>query len=187
MLPTSKHKSMERDQHSRYVELCALLTTGTLNPEDLADLDRHLSDCAECRRLVEDFHQVLRDAMPLLASREGQSVENVAWHPEKIKRQLLAAIENQGVQDQEPAYRVSVALFRGIALYVACFFLVIFAAIGGYIFGSKQHPQVALQPQPAQPSVEHTQFLKIEELTRQRDSLEARAKDGDRVLHGASD
>ena len=185
MLPTSNDKSSERDQHARYVELCALLTTGSLSGEDLDELDNHLMNCVECQRLVEDFHRVVRDAIPLLASREEQPTENVSWRPEKIKRQLFAAIGEQE-QEKQPFSIVPTVLTYGFPKYIAVLCLLIFAALGGYVLGSRQHSQATIRSAPPQMSVGNSFVAQIAELTRQRDNLDAKAKESDRAIERLS-
>src|SRR5579864_2113331 len=99
----SNDKSNERDQHSRYVELCALLTTGTLSAEDLGDLNAHLAGCGDCRILVADFQQIVRDAIPLLAvGRESEALGDIEWNNSKARRKLFATLEEQS-REEHPA------------------------------------------------------------------------------------
>jgi hypothetical protein len=41
--------------HERYRELCASASIGEAAPEELAELEMHLSHCGECRQLYSDF------------------------------------------------------------------------------------------------------------------------------------
>ena len=41
--------------HEKYRELCASASIGEAAPEELADLEMHLSHCGQCRQLYSDF------------------------------------------------------------------------------------------------------------------------------------
>jgi predicted anti-sigma-YlaC factor YlaD len=41
--------------HERYRELCAAASIGEAAPEELAELEMHLSHCGRCRQLYSDF------------------------------------------------------------------------------------------------------------------------------------
>src|SRR3954463_7891777 len=172
MLARSNDKSNERDQHSRYVELSALLTTGALSAEDLEDLNAHLAACGECRMLVADFQQIVHETLPLLAmGREPEIQEGVEWREEKSKRRLFAAIEGQG--NETPQARCLLpADLQAVSRYFGFCAILILVGIAGYVIGTRQHPQPTTQlASSAQLSRDQTQSesslaLRIADLTR---------------------
>jgi hypothetical protein len=175
-MPLSNDKSSERDQHSKYVELCALLTTGTLSTEDLDDLNVHLETCSDCRTLVADFQHIVRDAVPLLApGREGQTRENAFWQEEKSKRRLFSAIEDQERKGRQPENHIAAAVDLPVFRYVGTFALLILVAVAGYVLGSRRYLQTSVQVVPAQTQSENAVALRIADLTKQRDALDAKA------------
>ena len=182
-------KTNERDQHSKYVELCALLTTGTLNPEDLDELNAHLATCGDCRNSVADFQQIVRDAIPLLAmGRESEAQEDVDWSKSKARawRKLFAAIEEQG-REEHRAQRIFPAKLDGaISRSLGFGALLILVAVAGYIVGTGRPPQSLVQIAPEQVRSESALALRLADLTRQRDALETRTKDSTRTIERLS-
>jgi hypothetical protein len=189
MLAKSNHMSNERDQHSRYVELCALLTTGVLSPEDLDDLNAHLATCHECRTLVADFQQIVRDAIPLLAAgREAEAEEDVEWNKSKARarRKLFAAIDEQGREERHAGPNFAAKLDQGLSRYLGLCALVILVAVTSYIIGTGRRPQRLVQVAPASAASQPALALQIAELTRQRDQFDAKAKEKARSIERLS-
>ena len=50
--------------HDRYEGLCAAAVTGQIKPDELNDLKRHMSTCADCRQFVGDAGQVAAQVLP---------------------------------------------------------------------------------------------------------------------------
>jgi hypothetical protein len=50
-------------QHKQFEIMCALAAVGQLHPSDLAELRRHVKDCADCRRRLSEFAQVSAQAL----------------------------------------------------------------------------------------------------------------------------
>ena len=189
MLARSNKKSNERDQHSRYVELCALLTTGALKTEDLDDLNAHLAICSECRTQVADFQQIVRDTIPLLAMGRGAQVhEDIDWKQEKSKRRLFAAIEEQAQEKSEAGRRPPAVLHQALWRPLSFFVILIFVGVAGYVIGERRHPQPAVQvAAPAQVGRERVQSepalaIQISDLTKQRDALDSKAKEDTQTI-----
>jgi hypothetical protein len=55
------------DPHDEFVELCALSTSGELTADEQAMLAKHLKDCAECRKAIQQFEAVVDRAVPALS------------------------------------------------------------------------------------------------------------------------
>jgi Anti-sigma-K factor rskA/Putative zinc-finger len=56
----------EMEPHDRFLELCALSTSGELNEEEQKTLDEHLAECSECRQALKEFKAAADVGMPLL-------------------------------------------------------------------------------------------------------------------------
>ena len=55
------------DPHEEFLELCALSTSGGLTADEQATLAKHLKDCAECRKAIQQFEAVVDRAVPALS------------------------------------------------------------------------------------------------------------------------
>ncbi len=66
---------MEDSGHDRYKRLLMALLDGELAPGERAELDRHLEECAECRRELAEFRQ-LKEVTDMVRFREP---EDVVW------------------------------------------------------------------------------------------------------------
>ncbi len=54
--------------HDRFLELCAISTSGELTGEEQKDLQAHLVECADCRQALKEFETAAGIGMPLLHS-----------------------------------------------------------------------------------------------------------------------
>jgi len=52
--------------HDKFLELCALSTSGELSEEEQKTLEGHLPECPECRRAMKEFEAAAGIGMPLL-------------------------------------------------------------------------------------------------------------------------
>ncbi len=59
----------EQGPHDRFVELCALSTSGELSEEEQKALALHLAECPDCRQALKEFEAAVDFGMPLLRSR----------------------------------------------------------------------------------------------------------------------
>src|SRR5216683_6897602 len=92
--------------HQRFLELCALATSGPLEENEAAQLQAHLEECPECREAMADFRFVAVEGASLLvpvdagtdeiAGKRSQpyssSMTNDSWSHEAMKRDLFARI-----------------------------------------------------------------------------------------------
>ncbi len=58
------------DPHQRYKELCALAAAGDLSEDDGVELNEHLKNCEECRKLVREFSFLCVQILPTAKARE---------------------------------------------------------------------------------------------------------------------
>ncbi len=54
--------------HDKFLELCAISTSGDLTSEEQQDLQAHLAECPECRQALKEFEAAAEIGMPLLHS-----------------------------------------------------------------------------------------------------------------------
>jgi hypothetical protein len=52
--------------HDKFLELCAISTSGDLTEEEQENLRAHLADCSECRQALKEFEAAADIGMPLL-------------------------------------------------------------------------------------------------------------------------
>jgi len=63
----SSHAELSDHGHAKFVELCALYSTGSLSRDEMLELTGHLAECDECRNLLTDYQALVHDGIPLLA------------------------------------------------------------------------------------------------------------------------
>src|SRR5713226_780339 len=56
----------EMEPHDRFLELCAISTSGDLTDEEQKALQGHLAECPECRQASKEFEAAAGVGMPLL-------------------------------------------------------------------------------------------------------------------------
>lgn len=124
--------------HDRYIELCALATSGTLSSEETNELQAHLVVCSACRETYEQFKKVANEGMPLLAADyELPREDERPWNESGVRDRLLATIGS--AETATPWWVVSAFngnLARlGIGVLAAC--VVISAAVVVYRAGQR--------------------------------------------------
>lgn len=86
-------------EHERFQEMCAAASIGQLPPGQLAALERHLAECADCRSAYGDYSQIaslefsLRDHDIILNSAEANKYINSTL----LRRRFLARAEDEGI------------------------------------------------------------------------------------------
>src|SRR5260370_14241065 len=58
----------EMEPHDKFLELCALSTSGELREEEQKALQGHLAECPECRQALREFEAAAGIGMPLFIS-----------------------------------------------------------------------------------------------------------------------
>src|SRR5258707_14003048 len=58
----------EPGSHEKFLELCAISTSGDLTEEEQKDLQAHLAECPDGRRALKEFEAAAEIGMPLLHS-----------------------------------------------------------------------------------------------------------------------
>jgi len=83
--------------HEEFLELCAAATAGELNRREQANLDAHLTECAECRKAMREFEIALRHGVAPLASElapEKTETDN-SWSVEKAEEAFFKRLDNE--------------------------------------------------------------------------------------------
>ena len=78
---------MTADTHAEIRDLIPAYALGNLDADEVADVTRHLADCASCRSELDAFGAVV-DALALAAPEAAPSPE--------VRRRLLVAARRQG-------------------------------------------------------------------------------------------
>src|SRR5258708_37505244 len=58
----------EMGPHDKFLELCAISTSGDLTEEEQKNLEAHLAECPDCRQAVKEFEGAVDIGVPLLHS-----------------------------------------------------------------------------------------------------------------------
>src|SRR6266850_8602044 len=58
----------EMEPHDRFLELCAISTSGDLTEEEQMKLQGHLAECPDCRQALKEFEAAADVGIPLLHS-----------------------------------------------------------------------------------------------------------------------
>ena len=56
------------ESHDKFLELCALSTSGDLTETEDQELQAHLGGCTECRQALKEFEAAVDLGIPLLSS-----------------------------------------------------------------------------------------------------------------------
>src|SRR5580693_3412733 len=86
-------------EHEKLRSLCALASSGTLTPGELAELKAHVAICDECREAVSEYGDLAKSAMPMLAARYGAAEEVQDWDDSKVGERIFAHIALQKAEN----------------------------------------------------------------------------------------
>ena len=81
----------EMEPHDRFLELCALSTSGELSAEEQKALRGHLAECAECRQALSEFEAAAGIGVPLLHAALAS--------PGSLESQPIAQVEKKEASD----------------------------------------------------------------------------------------
>jgi hypothetical protein len=134
--------------HARFVELCALYSSGSLKSNELAQLNDHLGTCQECRTLLADYRALVEVvSVPQCADAAADLKMVTGFDRElaKTKRSLFSQLEHDSAASKEcvnsennPAWSAS-GLARSTELrYAALVILVFCAALASYVLGGRK-------------------------------------------------
>jgi len=94
MMSCEPAQLMDREGHQRFVELCALCSTGSLSKDELKALNTHLTSCRECRNLLADYRALRQEGIPLLADdAEFERVRGFDRELARTKKRMLTILD----------------------------------------------------------------------------------------------
>lgn len=136
------------DPHAEWLELCALATTGALEPAERERLRRHLAGCAQCRVAVSEYRAIAREGMPVIADDfapfEDELIEIPGWDAAAAKRSLFETLDQPLISPQHAATQAApghgrntrgIALWAGLAASIT-----LTVGIGSYQLGKRSVP-----------------------------------------------
>jgi len=147
--------------HEEFLELCAAATAGELNPGEQANLDAHLTECAECRKAMREFEIASRHGVAALASELApEKTKNAgSWSVEKAEEAFFKRLDKEaGGQTAEAdkdektspsrgqrfTYRPSPIRWREVWMpFAAAVLLAVALSIAAYRTGIKRGTDVA--------------------------------------------
>ncbi len=94
-------------EHDQFKEMCAAASLGQLPPEQLASLERHMVDCADCRGAYADYSHIagleysLREHDTTVNSAEANDYLNSTL----LRSRFLARAEDEGIVFSEQVER----------------------------------------------------------------------------------
>jgi anti-sigma factor RsiW len=162
------------EPHAEWLELCALATTGALEPAERERFRLHLARCARCRAVLSEYRAIAREGMPLVADNfallEDELIEIPGWDSAEAKRRFFAKLDQplevpqHAAVQTAPARRSStgaIALWAGLA---ACITLAV--GIGSFQLGRRSVPVPQFSPSPL--------VAKVQSLSTEKASLDKR-------------
>jgi hypothetical protein len=161
--------------HDSWHELCALATAGALAPAEVERLRGHLSECAECQAMLDEYRAITRNAMPLVAEDFASLDDEVpAWNRDAAKERLFAALDAPEPNVSDPIARAKtmpprrpapVALWAGLAASIL-------VAVG---VGAFQWGRHSADPAVAQSAAEsQTLSERLQQAAAEKTALDAR-------------
>src|SRR5258708_37647829 len=94
----SSHAELSDHGHAKFVELCALYSTGSLSSDEMLELTGHLAECDECRSLLADYQALVHDGIPLMA--DDSAVEPTTGFDRELaetKKRLFAQLAHTDI------------------------------------------------------------------------------------------
>jgi hypothetical protein len=194
----------EPGPHERFVELCAIWTSGDLTEEEQKDLQAHLAECPDCRQALKEFEAAADIGMPLLHSElsgrdfpEQNSLQNepikttpdpAIAHAEMARRQRKPVEQNSGAGfPHRNGYRPMAVNWNYVWMPFAAAILLT-AALGIYSFQvGKRKGQENVLVQPIVPDRKYDTKVdaleqKISDAGHDREHLKAQLADRDRMI-----
>jgi hypothetical protein len=189
---SSRNVELSDRGHDKFVELCAVYTSGSLDAAEQVELREHLAGCKECKNLLADYRRLVQDTIPLLS--DDSSLEEANGFDEELadtKSRLFASLKGGEAHrhgEATPRWRGpwnGRRLVPGPAMiYAALVLLMASLSLGGYVLGLKKSARLAWVPN----SQDQTQDLRLQlsNAVRQHDSLRQTIEQRDQQLRSAS-
>ena len=111
------------ETHDKWIELCALATTNVLTDEEHKQLEEHLSGCAECREVYQQYSALAHAGLPPLAASYSpgdiSSPQENLWDNAAAKERSLARVDRVAARvtvQARPSERKSKVRFRTLMI-----------------------------------------------------------------------
>jgi hypothetical protein len=96
----------ELGPHDKFLELCAISTSGDLTAEEQKDLHTHLAECPECRQALKEFEAAADVGVPLLhahlASSESPESTSIPAETSKVMGATTTVQARTARTEKEP-------------------------------------------------------------------------------------
>lgn len=104
-MESERHKPHDEARHEYFRELCALATSGALAPEERAELNAHVRECAECSGDLQRYRALAKIGMSSIGASVSPPSEapQSDWSPEMAKKELFRRI-SQGSAAPKPVF-----------------------------------------------------------------------------------
>src|SRR5258708_6071714 len=188
--------------HDKFLELCAISTSGELTREEQKDLHAHLADCPDCRQALKEFEAAVGIGMPLLHSEltSADSLEPSAILTEASKTaraRAVAPIESAQT-DRAPIDQSSGLSFhhgnghRHMQVnwnyvwmpFAAAVLLTVSLGIYSYQFGKHRGQQVVRTTPATIDTIVNMLQRTISDVGHDREVLKTQLADRDRMIAG---
>jgi hypothetical protein len=178
--------------HEKFVELCALCSSGDVSAADQLELREHLAGCEQCKTLMADYRHLVQDGIPLLADSAG--LEEAAGFDKELANSKTLVFA-QLARRESPLhgrptswwnrFRNDWRLLPGpVMRYSALVLLMASLSVGGYVLGLKKSARPA--PPPSQQDQTPDLRVQLSSAVRERDSLQKAIEQRDQQQRSAS-
>jgi hypothetical protein len=149
------------DQHEKFTKLCALATSGSLAPFELAELQSHLEDCEQCREVFSQYQTLTTNGVAFLIDKFGDCRETNWDNASALDRLLTRVSTHEASALNDTPRTVSQApvsssttrgTFRSLAQLALAAGLLLVVAHGAYRLGARTQPTNSAVS-PAAPTV----------------------------------
>src|SRR5258708_8644487 len=103
----------ELGPHAKFLELCAISTSGDLTVDEQRDLQAHLAECPDCRQALKEFEAAADVGMPLLHS---QLSNPNSLEPTSIPIEMAKAAPSHATRQIETLHREREPIEQGSEL-----------------------------------------------------------------------
>lgn len=178
-------------EHPRFVEMCALYSSGSLSRSERDELDQHLEVCGSCRARFAEYAVLIRYGIPLLAEADDvpPAAEEFGQELADTKRKLFAHLTQEADAAVHPGDPQNVGSVSWISMaaasrhmrlvpYVA---LIFFVAVGGYLLGARHSSRTSENPYAGY-ELEGQLRAQLAKAMNERDALDVQIRQRDEKL-----
>ncbi len=134
-----------------FIELCALSTTDALTLEQRRQLELHLSVCANCREIKDQYDALIATTLPAMAAELAQADTDHSrnsWSIERAEAVLMERIDRENIVPEKPAEpSVQASRWHGLSWpYAGAAVFIVASLFVGYRIGvlKERSPRMAV-------------------------------------------